>query len=64
MAITLSIPFAIASGAGDNAPTVGLVTVVVAGAAAALFGGSRLLVTGPTGGFIVVLASIVQRHGF
>jgi SulP family sulfate permease len=63
VAITLSIPFAIASGAGANAPQVGLATVVVAGGVAALFGGSRLLVTGPTGGFIVVLASIAQRQG-
>lgn len=64
IAITLSIPFAIASGAGPDAPRVGLVTAVVAGTVAALFGGSRFLVTGPTGGFIVVLASVVARHGF
>lgn len=63
IAITLSIPFAIASGAGADAPRVGLVTAIVAGGVAAVFGGSRYLVTGPTGGFIVVLAGVVQRHG-
>lgn len=36
----------------------------MAGGAAALFGGSRVLVTGPTGGFIVVLAGVAQRHGY
>jgi sulfate permease, SulP family len=64
IAITLSIPFAIASGAGDDAPRIGLVTAIVAGTVAALAGGSRFLVTGPTGGFIVVLAAVVARHGF
>jgi sulfate permease, SulP family len=64
IAITLSIPFAIASGAGADAPKVGLVTAIIAGGVAALAGGSRYLVTGPTGGFIVVLAGVVQRHGF
>src|SRR5690242_5065097 len=64
IAVTLSIPFAIASGVGPDAPRVGLVTAIVAGGVAALFGGSRYLVTGPTGGFIVVLAGVVARHGF
>jgi SulP family sulfate permease len=49
--------------APTNAPQVGLVTVVVGGTIAALAGGSRFLVTGPTGAFIVVLAGVVQRHG-
>ena len=60
VAIPLAIAFAIASGAS---PANGLVTVVVAGAVAAAFGGSRFLVTGPTGAFVVVLASIVAEHG-
>ncbi len=66
VAIPLAIAFAIATlgGSAGNAPQVGLVTVVVAGATAALLGGSRFLVTGPTGAFIVVLAGVVQRHGF
>jgi sulfate permease, SulP family len=71
VAIPLAIAFAIASlpasadgtPAPSNAPQVGLVTVVVAGLVAALFGGSRYLVTGPTGAFIVILAGIVHDHG-
>src|SRR5687768_4995858 len=66
IAIPLAIAFAIAT-LGDsaaNAPEVGLVTVIVAGTVAALLGGSRFLVTGPTGAFIVVLAGVVHRHGF
>lgn len=60
VAIPLAIAFSIASGA---APANGLVTVVIAGAIAALAGGSRFLVTGPTGAFVVVLAGIVAEHG-
>ncbi|MEK6975827.1 MAG: SulP family inorganic anion transporter [Candidatus Thermoplasmatota archaeon] len=68
VALPLAIAFAIASLApaaegATRAPEVGLVTVVIAGAAAALLGGSRFLVTGPTGAFIVVLAKVVQEHG-
>jgi SulP family sulfate permease len=68
VALPLAIAFAIASlapagSAAANAPQVGLVTVVVAGLVAALAGGSRFLVTGPTGAFIVVLAKVVQDHG-
>src|SRR5688572_15858718 len=66
VAIPLAIAFSIAT-SGDsasNAPEVGLVTVIVAGTVAALLGGSRFLVTGPTGAFIVVLAGVVHRHGF
>lgn len=64
IAVTLSIPFAIASGAGEDAPRIGLATAVVAGTIAALSGGSRYLVTGPTGGFIVVLGGVVALHGY
>jgi sulfate permease, SulP family len=68
VAVPLAIAFAIASlaPAGDAAqaaPQIGLVTIVVAGTVAALCGGSRYLVTGPTGAFIVVLAKVVQDHG-
>jgi SulP family sulfate permease len=65
IALPLAIAFAMATlgDAAGNAPQVGLVTVVVAGTLAALAGGSRVLVTGPTGAFIVVLAGVVQRHG-
>lgn len=68
VAIPLAIAFAIASLApatdgAQRAPEVGLVTVVIAGSVAALAGGSRFLVTGPTGAFIVVLANVVREHG-
>lgn len=68
VAIPLAIAFAIASLApaadgATRAPEVGLVTVIIAGGIAALAGGSRFLVTGPTGAFIVVLANVVREHG-
>jgi SulP family sulfate permease len=60
LALPLAIAFAIASGAD---PRAGLVTAAVAGFVAALLGGSRVQVTGPTGAFVVVLYAIVQDHG-
>jgi SulP family sulfate permease len=41
----------------------GLATAVVAGALAAVFGGSNLQVSGPTGAMTVVLVPIVAEHG-
>lgn len=61
VALPLAVAFAIASGAD---PRAGLVTVVVAGALAALLGGSRVNITGPTGAFVVILAGITARYGF
>ena len=43
--------------------TAGLVTAVVAGALAAIFGGSRVQVSGPTGAMTVVLVPIIATHG-
>src|SRR5690349_19471972 len=68
VAVPLALAFAIASLAPDpqgaaTAPQAAFTTVIVAGSIAALLGGSRFLVTGPTGAFIVVLARIVQDHG-
>lgn len=59
VSLPLAIAFAIASGAD---PRAGLITAAVAGTLAALFGGSRLNVTGPTGAFVVILYGIVQGH--
>ena len=56
----LALAFGVASGAGAAA---GLVTAVVAGAVAAVFGGSTLQVSGPTGAMTVVILPIVARHG-
>jgi SulP family sulfate permease len=41
----------------------GLITAVVAGFLAAVFGGSNVQVSGPTGAMVVVLAPIVATHG-
>src|SRR5690606_6242276 len=41
----------------------GLVTAIVAGALAAIFGGSRVQVSGPTGAMTVVLVPIIATHG-
>ncbi|MEV3874396.1 SulP family inorganic anion transporter [Streptomyces sp. NPDC049906] len=60
VALPLALGFGVSSGLGAEA---GLATAVVAGALAALFGGSRLQVTGPTGAMTVVLVPIVAEHG-
>ncbi|MCB0347027.1 MAG: sulfate permease, partial [Bdellovibrionales bacterium] len=61
VAFPLAIAFAIASGV---APEQGLYTAIVAGFVIAVFGGSRVQVSGPTGAFIVVVYNIVQHHGY
>ncbi|TDD18808.1 SulP family inorganic anion transporter [Nonomuraea diastatica] len=60
VALPLALGFGISSGAGAAA---GLATAVVAGVLAALFGGSDLQVTGPTGAMTVVLVPIVHAYG-
>lgn len=50
----------VASGLGAGA---GLTTAIVAGALAALCGGSARQVTGPTGAMTVVLVPVVHRYG-
>src|SRR5258706_10794177 len=60
VALPLSIALAIAVGAP---PQAGLYTAIVGGAVAALLGGSRTQVTGPTAAFIVILAPIYAQHG-
>ena len=60
VALPLALGFSVASGVGA-AP--GLVTAVVAGAVAAVFGGSSLQVSGPTGAMTVVLVPLVAEHG-
>ncbi|MBV6696855.1 hypothetical protein KV557_06905 [Kitasatospora aureofaciens] len=60
VALPLALGFGVASGAGAEA---GLATAVVAGALAALFGGSNLQVSGPTGAMTVVLVPIVHQYG-
>ncbi|HEX6883033.1 MAG TPA: C4-dicarboxylic acid transporter DauA [Planctomycetota bacterium] len=60
VALPLSMALAIASGAP---PQHGLYTAIVAGATAALLGGSRVLVSGPTAAFVVILAPVAERFG-
>ncbi|MFI2365404.1 SulP family inorganic anion transporter [Promicromonospora sp. NPDC019610] len=60
VALPLALAFGVSSGVG---PAAGLVTAVVAGIVAAVFGGSNLQVSGPTGAMAVVLAPIVAQHG-
>jgi SulP family sulfate permease len=60
VALPLALGFGVASGLGAAA---GLATAIVAGALAAVFGGSNLQVSGPTGAMTVVLVPIVARHG-
>ncbi|MFC7024064.1 SulP family inorganic anion transporter [Promicromonospora thailandica] len=60
VALPLALAFGVSSGVG---PAAGLVTAVVAGVVAAVFGGSHLQISGPTGAMAVVLAPIVAQHG-
>ena len=60
VALPLAMAFAIASGAR---PEQGIYTGIVAGLLAALFGSSRVSISGPTGAFIVILAGITAEYG-
>lgn len=61
VALPLAMAFAIAAGVD---PERGLYTAIVAGFLISLLGGSRLQIGGPTGAFVVIIASIMQRHGY
>ncbi|MDR0753286.1 MAG: STAS domain-containing protein [Holosporaceae bacterium] len=61
VAFPLFMTFAIASGAS---PYVGIVTSVIAGALACLFGGARFQIVGPTGAFAMLVADIIRIHGY
>jgi SulP family sulfate permease len=61
VAFPLSIAFAIASGV---LPQQGLITAFVAGLLISLFSGSRVQIGGPTGAFVIIVYSIVQKHGY
>ncbi|MET0702340.1 MAG: SulP family inorganic anion transporter [Mycobacterium sp.] len=60
VALPLALAFGVSSGVGAAA---GLATAVVAGLVAAVFGGSAVQVSGPTGAMAVILAPIVAIHG-
>ncbi|WP_052667198.1 SulP family inorganic anion transporter [Nitriliruptor alkaliphilus] len=60
VALPLALGFGITSGAGAAA---GLYTAMAAGILAAVFGGSNLQVSGPTGAMTVVLLPLVSHYG-
>lgn len=60
VALPLALGFGVSSGLGAEA---GLITAVVAGLVAAVFGGSHVQVSGPTGAMTVVLVPIVAQVG-
>jgi SulP family sulfate permease len=61
LAFPLSMAFAIASGVK---PEQGLWTAIIGGSIIAALGGSRVQIGGPTGAFVIITYSIVQRFGF
>jgi SulP family sulfate permease len=60
VALPLALGFGITSGMSAAA---GLTTAVIAGFLAALFGGSKYQVSGPTGAMTVVLIPIISAYG-
>lgn len=61
IALPLAMAFAIGSGVP---PERGLFTAIIAGFLISLLGGSRVQIGGPTGAFVIIVYSIVQRHGY
>ncbi len=60
VALPLAIGFGITSGISAAA---GLTTAIIAGFLAALFGGSKYQVSGPTGAMTVILIPVVAKFG-
>lgn len=60
VALPLALAFGVSSGAGAES---GLITAIIAGIVAAVFGGSNIQVSGPTGAMVVVLGPIVASQG-
>ncbi|MFV0367250.1 MAG: SulP family inorganic anion transporter [Hyphomicrobiaceae bacterium] len=61
--VALPLSMAIAIGSGLS-PEKGLYTAIVGGFIISAFGGSRFQIGGPAGAFIVLIATIVERHGY
>lgn len=61
IALPLALAFAIGSGV---APERGLFTAIVAGFLISFLGGSRVQIGGPTGAFVIVVYTIIQKHGY
>lgn len=60
VALPLSMALAIATGVP---PQLGLYTAIIAGFFAAIFGSSKINISGPTAAFVVILIPIVQKFG-
>lgn len=60
VALPLALGFGVSSGMSAQS---GLITAIIAGTLAAIFGGSRIQVSGPTGAMSVVLLPIIAAHG-
>lgn len=61
IALPLSIAIGISSGVS---PAKGLLTAILASLCVSIFGGSRVQIGGPTGGFVVIVYGIIQKYGF
>lgn len=61
LALPLALAFAIASGVK---PEQGLFTAIIGGLLISVLSGSRVQIGGPTGAFIVIVYSVVQRFGY
>jgi sulfate permease, SulP family len=61
--ISLPLAMAFSIGAGLD-PERGLYTAIVAGLLTSIFGGSRFLIGGPTGAYIILIFGILQRFGY
>ena len=61
LALPLALAFAIASGVK---PEQGLFTAIVGGFLISVLSGSRVQIGGPTGAFIVIVYSVVQKYGY
>lgn len=61
IALPLALAFAIGSGV---LPERGLFTAIVAGFLISFLGGSRVQIGGPTGAFVIVVYTLIQKHGY
>lgn len=61
VALPLAIAFAIASGVR---PEQGIYTAIIGGFLISALSGSRVQIGGPTGAFVVLVSTIVARHGY
>jgi sulfate permease, SulP family len=61
VALPLAMAFAIASGVS---PERGLFTAIIGGFLISALSGSRFQIGGPTGAFVVIIYSVVEKHGY